>query len=463
MRRALLAAAAALSILPFGGVQAAGDEGGGPAGLVHWVGEFQHGADLEHYAEWVLDQVGVAADQRGARKPDGYLFTELDMVWLFLTPDEAARASGLTGQGELDAAETMGVVSLPEPVEGGGPWVSPGRRGEQIIPPGLTRIGVPADEWVSSPSTGGVSVAVIDTGIDGRHSDLNVVGGYNCTQDSRGPGGYDIDLHGHASHVGGTIGARFNNIDVVGVAPGVALYSEAVFSTGSASGAMVLCGLNKALEHGADIISASLGGEHYATRCGGPSVYVNAWCKAAMRAVVVVAAGNDAVDAIFKSPANVDAPGIVTVGAVVDFDGVPGGEGRGSDGCGYQHRDDYLATFSNFGEQVDVVAPGGCVESTMPNEQLGWMSGTSMATPHVSGIFAAFMSEFPDCRGAAAVRTVVGYAERWARDHPEDGYDGWPGVNAPPMIRYVDEDPLLVHPDPENPNYCAFEPKENES
>ena len=464
--RLIVAASSALATI--GGAAALGSEspasaledaGTTAARYEHWVGEFAPGSDLEHYADWVLDQVGVPAEDRAGRKPDGYLFTELDMVWLYLTGDEADRANGLIGQNGLDAAETTSTVSLPEPVEGGGPWVSPGQRGYEIVPAGITRIGVPVDEWRSAPSSGGVLVAAVDTGTDGRHPDLNVVGGFNCSQDNRGPEGYDIDVHGHSTHLSGTIGARLNGSDVVGVAPGVGILSEAVFgSAGSASGAMVLCGVNKALEHGADIISASLGGEHLATRCGGPSVYTNGWCKAARRAVVVVAAGNSAMDAIFFGPANVDAPGLVTVGAMIDYDGLAGGAGRGYPGCGYEHRDDYVAVFSNWGPDVDVVAPGGCVESTMPNNMLGWMSGTSMATPHVSGIFAAFMAEFPDCRGEEAVRTVLNYAERWARDHPEDGYDGWPGDpdNAPPLIRYVDEDPLDFQ-DPEEPKPCAFQ------
>ena len=462
MRRAVLAAGAALSLLPLS-AQAAEEPSPGGSGFVHWVGEFNQADEIDelrHYAQWTLDQVGVPAEEQGARYPAGDcgLMAELDMVGLFLTAGEAEKANGLIGQGGLDAAETMGVVSLPEPVDGGGPYVSPGRRGTQITPAGIIRIGVPVDEWRSAPSSGGVRVAVIDTGIDGRHDDLNVAGGHNCSQDQRGPEGYDIDLHGHGSHVGGTIGAIFNDIDVTGVAPGVALYSEAVFSTGAASGMMVLGGLNAALADHADIISASLGGGSFPARCGGPSVYTNAWCKAAARTVVVVAAGNDAEDAILHAPANVDAPGIVTVGAFIDYDGLAGGLGRGSDGCGYQHLDDWLAVFSNTGSVVDVVAPGGCVESTLPFQQTGFMSGTSMSTPHVTGIFAAFMAEFPDCRGAAAVRTVLGYAERWARDHPEDGYGGWPGADAPPMIRYVDEEPLLIQPLPPNePTPCAFQ------
>lgn len=422
-----------------------------------WVGQFDQAQDVDelgHYAEWTLTQIGVPAADWASRMPprECGLMGELGMVWLFLTPAEAAKANALVGQGGLDAAESTGVVSLPEPVAGGGPWVAPGRRGTEITPVGLERIGVPVDTWRSAPSSNGVRVAVIDTGIDGRHDDLNVVGGINCSLDERGVDGYDIDLHGHGTHVGGTIGAAFNDLDVVGIAPGVALFSEVTFSaSGSASGAMVLAALNHALVDGADVISASLGGMSVPSRCGGPSVYTNGWCKAAQRAVVVVAAGNDTEDAILHAPANVE--GVVTVGAIIDYDGEPGGLGRGSTGCGYQHLDDYVAVFSNFGSVVDVVAPGGCIESTLPFQQTGWMSGTSMATPHVTGVFAAFMAHFPDCRGQAAIRTVLGYAD----DFPVD-YDGWPGAEPPPLIHYVNEDPLRIQPlPPAEPTPCKFE------
>ena len=437
------------------------------ATMVHWVGEFEPGADLEHYADWVLDKVGVPAEDRDARKPqtgpDGQtaVLEELDMVWLFLTQDEAAKANDLIGQAPLLAAETAGVVSLPTPVhDGGGPLAAPGQMGIQRVPNGVRRIGVPVDEWTSAPSTGGVRVAVVDTGIDGSHDDLEgqVVGGFNCTQDSRGPDGYDIDPHGHGTWVGGSIAAKFNNLYTVSAWPGGSLLSEVTFGVeGSASEAMVLCAVNGALRDHADIISASLGGRHIATRCGGPSVYTNGWCKAARRAVVVVAAGNDALDANLFGPANVPAVGVVTVGAIIDYDGLPGGQGLGYAGCGLFHRDDYLAVFSDWGSTVDVVASGGCELGLLPGQMWGIMSGTSMSTPLVSSVFAAFMARFPDCRGEAAVRTVLGYAQRWADEHPEDGYDGWPGAFPPPMIRFVDEEPLRIQPDPEHPRPCAFE------
>lgn len=417
-----------------------------PDGKVHWVGELEPGSDLAHYADFVLDQVGVNDDNWAERKPNGYLFTELDMIWLYLTPEEARQANGLLGQSPLDektgaltAAEITGVVSVPTPVDSGS-FAAPGQTGRQQVPTGVTRIGTPVDEWTSTPPNRGVKVAVIDTGIDARHDDSpNIVGGYNCSQDERGPDGYGIDLHGHGTHVAGTIGAKLNKVFVASVAPGVSVLDEITFGAeGSASGAMVLCTVNKSLEHGADVISASLGGAHLATRCGGVSVYTNGWCKAAERAVVVVAAGNEAVDAITRGPANV--PGVLTIGAVVDFDGQPGGEGIGQVGCGLSHRDDHLAIFSNWGSTVDAVAPGGCILSLAPGNEWAVSSGTSMAAPHATGVVASFMARFPDCRGEEAKNTVLSI---WQRNAPD--YTGWPGAFAPPMVTYIDERPPQPH------------------
>jgi len=80
-----------------------------------------------------------------------------------------------------------------------------------------------------------------------------------------------------------------------------------------------------------------------------------------------------------------------------------------------------------------------------------------MSTPEVSSVMANTAARFPDCRGDALITMVINYAKAWARDHPEDGYSDWPGAFPPPLIRYVDEEPYQIQPDPEEPRYCAFE------
>lgn len=423
-----------------------------------WVGEFDQADDaeeLKHYAEWVLDQVGVPANEQARRYPAGDcgIMTALDMVGLYLTQTEVEAANGLVGQGGLTGASTAFEVDLIEPVEVSGPWTAMGQTGVEVYPTGVQRIGTP--DWTTGAlrpdPMSQIRVAVVDTGIDASHPDLNVVDGRNCSGDARGPEGWGSDPHGHGTHVAGTIGAiAGNDIYVEGVAPGVPLIDATVFGeSGSASSMTVLMGLNAALELEADVINLSLGGEHTPMRCGGPDPWTNGFCKAARQAVVVVAAGNDDIDAVNKGPANI--PDVLTVGAIVDFDGQPGALDVGNS-CGFGHLDDELAVFSNFGLGVDVVAPGGCILSTTPLAQWGLLSGTSMASPHAAGVLANFMARYVDCDGQDAVKAVVRYAERWAAAHPDDDYTGWPGYEQPPMIRYIAEDPPEVgYVDPDNP------------
>jgi subtilisin family serine protease len=96
---------------------------------------------------------------------------------------------------------------------------------------------------------------------------------------------------------------------------------------------------------------------------------------------VVVAAGNDSRDARSFRPAAYD--NVITVSALADFDGRPGGEGQQSAICPFYSSDgdDTFADFSNFGADVDIIAPGKCTLSTHLGGRYAWMSGTSMATP----------------------------------------------------------------------------------
>lgn len=242
-----------------------------------------------------------------------------------------------------------------------------------------------------------VDVAVIDTGIDYEHPDLNVVGGTNCNQ-SEGGGppwarsyfcddslGGDDD-HFHGTHVGGTIGAYDNGIGVVGIAPGARLWAvKALDSQGSGELSGIIAGIDWVVAHGGiEVINMSLGG-------AGTSAAMNTAVQNAVDAgvTVVVAAGNSDVDAAGHTPAN--APAAVTVSALADFDGTPGGFGAPT--CRVD-QDDTLADFSNWGSTVDIAAPGVCILSTYPLEQGSYasISGTSMASPHVAGAAALLAS-----------------------------------------------------------------------
>ena len=99
-----------------------------------------------------------------------------------------------------------------------------------------------------------------------------------------------------------------------------------------------------------------------------------------------VAAGNDGKDAVGTSPAN--HPDVITVSAIADSDGKCGGVGT----TGSFGKDDYFASFSNYGSKIDIAAPGVNIYSTFKGSSYATESGTSMATPHVTGAAALYKS-----------------------------------------------------------------------
>jgi len=275
---------------------------------------------------------------------------------------------------------------------------------EQTIPTGISRMGVLANEIARLDGIDGdgervnVNVAVLDTGIDLDHEDLNVVGGVNCNAKSRS---YD-DEHGHGSHVAGTIGALDNNIGVVGVAPGANLYAVRVLDRkGSGYTSDIICGIDWVAQR-ADTIkiaNMSLGGPGADDGdCGNTNddPEHQAICNAVSAGVTfIVAAGNEADDAANHTPAAYDE--VITVSALADFNGLPGG---GAVPTCRTDQDDSLADFSNFGPDVDVMAPGVCIYSTHLRGGYETMSGTSMATPHVAGAAALILAETPTLSAA---------------------------------------------------------------
>jgi len=224
-------------------------------------------------------------------------------------------------------------------------------------------------------------VAVIDTGIDLQHPDLNVVGGVNCLAATGCVLGGDDDNY-HGTHVAGIIGAIDNNIGVVGVAPGVRLWAVKVMdSTGVGSLSSIIRGLDWVTANAATIEVANMS-------FGAPG-FSQALFDATQSAVnagvaIAVAAGNSHVSSAGISPASFN--NVLTVSALADFDGAPGALGAPT--CATD-QDDTLADFSNFGP-VDIAAPGVCITSTLPIElgSYGVISGTSMASPAVAGALA---------------------------------------------------------------------------
>ena len=245
-----------------------------------------------------------------------------------------------------------------------------------------------------------VDVAVLDTGVDLDHPDLNVftAGARNCST-----GRSADDGNGHGSHVAGTIGAVDNGDGVVGVAPGARIWPVRVLNNqGSGSFASIICGIDYVTAHAGEIEVAnmSLGGAGTDDRnCGlsNNDALHQAICRSVAAGVTyAVAAGNESDNAANHVPAAYDE--VITVSAVADFNGLPGG---GAAPTCRADVDDTFADFSNFGPDVDLIAPGVCILSTYRSGNFATISGTSMATPHVSGGAALYKATHPTATPAA--------------------------------------------------------------
>jgi len=268
----------------------------------------------------------------------------------------------------------------------------------QDIPTGVRRIGtlLNTDAKINGiDERTNADVAVIDTGIDLDHPDLNVVANVNMIKSTR----TGDDDNGHGSHVAGTIGALDNSIGVVGVAPGVRLWAVKVLdSRGSGSMSDIVEGIDYVTRNASSIEVANM-----SLGCDCTSTALNEAIKRSVQAgvVYVVAAGNDNENAAGFSPAN--HPDVISVSAVADFNGLPGGGAASTCRSG---KDDALASFSNYGAVVDIAAPGVCIRSTYKNGGYSDLSGTSMAAPHVAGAAALYIARTVKPTNAAGVAAV---------------------------------------------------------
>lgn len=302
----------------------------------------------------------------------------------------------------------------------------------QTIPPGIARIEASPEYKNATADIDGIDdvrvdadVAVIDSGISSGHPDLNYRAGIDCTGNNA-PGN---DQVGHGTHVAGTIGAIDNDFGVVGVAPGVRVWSVRVFgATGSTTTDVIYCGLEHVALNAAVYEAANMslgGGGSDTANCGG--TYHTYICNVVNAGVTLaVAAGNAASDSTWTLPAAFDE--VITVSAFSDANGQPSSN-------------DVFASFSNFGADVDISAPGVNVLSTYPGNAYATMSGTSMATPHVAGAAALYRATHPNATPAEVKAWIVNNREAVPISGDPDGiHEGMLNVN--------DGDPWSVPPGP---------------
>lgn len=298
-------------------------------------------------------------------------------------------------------------------------WVEPDRlmhATAQSLPTGVDRIQADVGSQLAGNGSGAVSspaVAVIDTGIDLDHPDLNVIASVNCTgggpfRKKCGTGGDDDN--GHGTHVAGTVAANDDGNGVVGVAPGAPLVAVKVLrKDGSGYTSWIAAGIDwvaaNAASKGIRVANMSLGGSGSDDgNCGNSNN--DAMHKAVCGLVngsgvtLVAAAGNSTSGLAGFVPAAYNE--VLTVTAVADFNGRSGGGGAAT--C-RSDVDDTAADFSNWAGSADqthtIAAPGVCIHSTWLAGGYNTISGTSMASPHVAGTVALCLSS-ATCSGTPA-------------------------------------------------------------
>ncbi len=263
------------------------------------------------------------------------------------------------------------------------------------------------EAWTLRTNASTVVVGVVDSGIDYNHPDLTAnmwtnpgeipnngidddnngyiddVYGINAFTNSGNP----MDDHNHGTHVAGTIGAvGNNNIGVTGVAWNVKLMALKFLSAdGSGSAADAIECINYSLTKGVHILNNSWGGGGFSQ-----SLF-NAINSAKDQGVIFVAAASNEGsnnDQSVSYPSGFNLPNIVAVAAT--------------------DRNDLLATYSNYGyRSVHLGAPGSSILSTTPNNNYSTFSGTSMATPQVSGALALLKAQFPALTYQELIRRLL--------------------------------------------------------
>lgn len=261
----------------------------------------------------------------------------------------------------------------------------------ETLPYHLAKLGV-LEAWeLGTGATGkGIKVGIVDTGIDLDHEDIPNVAAHVSFVSSEPDGN---DLHGHGTWCAGDVAAIMGNAKgVAGIAPEVELYAIKVLSQyGSGTLLGVVKAIDWAIENELDILSMSLGAS------SGHSSLEDAIKRATDAGLIIVAAaGNDGRETLSYPAAY---PDVIAVGSL--------------------NKEEGKSNFSNSGAGIDTASFGESILGLWKNNGYATVSGTSMATPNVTGLLAAYMSK----HGKLTPAGVVQLLEKWAKDLGEKGYD----------------------------------------
>ena len=399
----------------------------------------------------VADPAGVSAEQvgrYGARR--SAVFTHAIRGYAAeLTRSQAAAVAADPAVQFVTEDRTVTLPPIPARAECG--VVDP--RAAQCLPHWNDRIDVDRSSARAGDGRGSVhvNVAVIDSGIAGDHPDLNVRGGVDCgTGTAAVPGTSLTDPVFHGTAVAGMVGAKDNQIGMVGAAPGTPLWSaKTVDANGIYTLSSVLCAIDwvtstrQDTSPSNDIAVANISLAFDGTDDGNCGLTNHdalhlAICRSVAAGVsYVAAAGNESRDLATLIPGAYDE--VLTVTAMADFDGKPGGEAApqcyGADMGPLGFADDAAAPFSNFAVTPrdylhTLAAPGVCVETTVPPNlgEYAVVDGTSFAAPAVAGTLALCIAD-GRCRAGSPARnllTLQADAALYNLSHPAFGYQGDP-------------------------------------
>ena len=278
----------------------------------------------------------------------------------------------------------------------------------ESVPYGITMVQAPL---VSDAYTSNIKACIIDTGYTLGHLDLPSSGvtGYAFS----GHGSWSSDGNGHGTHVAGTIAAiGRNNIGVVGVNPSakLGLHIVKIFNNSGnwTTASNLVTAIQSCKNAGAKVVNMSLGGS------SSTATEQNALASFYQGGMLLVAAAGNAGNSSLSYPASYSS--VMSVAAVDSS----------------RNR----ASYSQYNSQVEIAAPGSSVYSTYKNNSYSTLSGTSMATPHVTGVAALVWSQFPSCT-PARIRTALTATAQDRGTAGRDVYYGFGIVRAQNAVSYL--------------------------